>query len=193
VVRLLRTPEFKVITAKEREAIQTKVPLEALINHFTKLEVGILALIWCEGSQAEKARFLYSLANSKNNPAISWSDDELKFIFLKILHFSTDLPIRYADNFKQFQQLSQSKDTSRAAEEGEEVASDSDVDDLFSIHQILESEVQGIEDLDQQYQDFYYDWFIDLIFLESASVCTKDEFVAALSNKANFGWLFDSK
>lgn len=50
VEKLLRTPEFKVITVTERRAIKGVVPQEQLINYTTKLEVGILALLWCDGT-----------------------------------------------------------------------------------------------------------------------------------------------
>lgn len=50
VDKLFKTPEFKVITVTERRAIKGVVPQEKLINYTTKLEVGILALLWCNGT-----------------------------------------------------------------------------------------------------------------------------------------------
>lgn len=47
VEKLLKTPEFKVITVTERKAIKSIVPQDKLINYTTKLEIGILALLWC--------------------------------------------------------------------------------------------------------------------------------------------------
>lgn len=47
VEKLLKTPEFKVITVTERKAIKSLVPQDKLINYTTKLEIGILALLWC--------------------------------------------------------------------------------------------------------------------------------------------------
>lgn len=99
VERLLRTPEFKAITIKEKNAIKNKVQHEELINHVSKLEIGILAILWCQGTPKDKAAFLYKLANWKDNDDIAWSDDEIKFIFVKLLEYSTDVPFRYKDVF----------------------------------------------------------------------------------------------
>lgn len=63
VDKLLKTPEFKVITVTERRAIKGLVPQEKLINYTTKLEIGILALLWCQGSQKERTAFFLKLAN----------------------------------------------------------------------------------------------------------------------------------
>ena len=63
VDKLLKTPEFKVITVTERRAIKGVVPQEKLINYTTKLEVGILALLWCQGTQKERTTFFLKLAN----------------------------------------------------------------------------------------------------------------------------------
>ena len=46
----------------ERKAIKDKVDHEELINYCTKLEIGILAILWCSGPQEAKAEFLYNLA-----------------------------------------------------------------------------------------------------------------------------------
>ena len=99
VDKLLKTPEFKVITVTERGAIKSIVPQEQLINYTTKLEVGILALLWCDGTQKERTSFFSKLANPGNKNEIGCNDDELKFIFVKLLEYSTDLPLRYEQAF----------------------------------------------------------------------------------------------
>lgn len=70
-----------------------------MINYTTKLEIGILALLWCEGDHNSKVIHFFNLANSKNYEYIGISDDELKFIFVKLLVYSTDLPVRYEKDF----------------------------------------------------------------------------------------------
>ena len=70
------------------------------MNYTTKLEVGILALLWCKGNHKSKAKHFFNLANSKNYEYIGLSDDELKFIFVKLLIYSTDLPVRYENDFQ---------------------------------------------------------------------------------------------
>ena len=96
---MLKTPEFKQIVVVERNAIKNYVPEKDLINYTTKLEVGILALLWCQGSQNAKANYLYKLANPQKQDFIGWSDDELKFVFVKLLEYATDLPLRYFEVF----------------------------------------------------------------------------------------------
>lgn len=99
VEKLLKTPEFKVITVTERGAIKDIVPQEELINYTTKIEVGILALLWCDGTQKERTAFFTQLANPSGRNEIGCNDDELKFIFVKLLEYSTDLPLRYEQAF----------------------------------------------------------------------------------------------
>lgn len=99
VERLLRTPEFKTIVFQERHAICQHISTDDMLNWTTKLEVGILALIWCEGNIEDKARFFCELVNPPIDTSISKtiednkdaatgvssSDDELRFIFVKLL------------------------------------------------------------------------------------------------------------
>lgn len=99
VEKLLKTPEFKVITVTERKAIKSIVPQDKLINYTTKLEIGILALLWCQGSQKDRTAFFLKLANPVELDQIGCTDDELKFIFVKLLEYSTDLPLRYEQAF----------------------------------------------------------------------------------------------
>ena len=70
-----------------------------MINYTTKLEIGILALLWCQGDHHSKVFHFFNLANSKDYEYIGISDDELKFIFVKLLVYSTDLPVRYEKDF----------------------------------------------------------------------------------------------
>lgn len=148
VEKLLKVPEFKVIAVKDLEAIQDIIPWENLINCTSKLEIGILALIWCEGSLQQKASFLTSLLNTSkaSKQTVSCNSELLRFIFVKILEFSTDLPLRYDEVFEDV--------TTGAAEvkqNGNGVGrSDQSLDegDLFSIGEIVQAEVPELELLD---------------------------------------------
>ena len=70
-----------------------------MLNWTTKLEVGILALIWCEGTVEDKSRFFFELVKKPIDTSIlktvednknvamevSCLDDELQFCFIKLL------------------------------------------------------------------------------------------------------------
>ena len=63
VERLLRTPEFKSLIVKELKAVAPQIQKEHILDWTTKLELGVIALLYCQGSLEDKARFFYDLAN----------------------------------------------------------------------------------------------------------------------------------
>jgi len=95
---LLKLPVFKEITLLEHSK-GSKIPYNELINYTTKLEVGILGLLWCTGSQKAKANFIYKLAQPDDDPNVAWNDDELKIIFVRLVHFSIDTPSKWFQPF----------------------------------------------------------------------------------------------
>ena len=58
---LFKLPVFKEITLLEHKK-GSSIELSECMNYTTKLEIGILGLLWCTGSQKAKANFLYKLA-----------------------------------------------------------------------------------------------------------------------------------
>ena len=70
------------------------------MNFTTKLELGVLALLWCSGNQEEKARFFCKLANPNGDEFITHTDKEVKFIFKKLFYFSKDLTDKYLNHKK---------------------------------------------------------------------------------------------
>ena len=51
VEMLLKTSEFKVVTLADKDALKDNIPFDQLINFTSKLEISILALLWCSGTQ----------------------------------------------------------------------------------------------------------------------------------------------
>ena len=80
-------------------------------------------------------------------------------IFVKLLEFSTDLPLRYTEVFWE--------NTERIEK----------FEHLFTIDEIINDEIEPIDELDEKYTEYYYDWFIDQIFPEFQSDCSKQDFV----------------
>ena len=54
-----------------------------------------MALLWCSGTQKARSDFFMKLANPKDEEFILCNSAELQFIFVKMLEYSTDLPLRY--------------------------------------------------------------------------------------------------
>ena len=59
-------------------------------EYVSKLELGVLALLWCSGTQQQKASFLFNLA-AGDKDVIYFDDPEMKFIFVKLLRFASNL------------------------------------------------------------------------------------------------------
>lgn len=197
VDKLLKTPEFKVITVTERRVllIKSQVPQEKLINYTTKLEVGILALLWCQGTQKQRTAFFLKLANPIMSENIGCTDDELKFIFVKLLEYSTDLPLRYEQAFMDIsrESITAHPATNLSAQGGGQTAMNGATDeDLFTIEEIIDREMEDLSQLDEKYceESFYYGWFIDEIFGYD-SMCSTKEFMQVLENQ-KFSWIFDT-
>ena len=63
-----------------------------MTNFTSKLELGCLALIWCEGSHLDKANFLYELSDKK-------AGKEFQLIFVKLIYYAVNLPDLYYSQF----------------------------------------------------------------------------------------------
>ena len=91
VAMLLRSPEFKCLVFDEKENLNHKIGRNQLCEYVSKLEISVLALLWCSGTRQQKAKFLYQLA-APNSQTLLFDDPEMKFIFTKLLRFSWNLP-----------------------------------------------------------------------------------------------------
>ena len=78
---------------------------EELVNYTSKLEIGILGLLWCTGNQKEKAEAMFKLIASNGTKYVSCYDRELMFIFVKLLQFSIDLLSKYYSDFTDVQSI----------------------------------------------------------------------------------------
>ena len=79
---------------EEKEDLNGKITPNMQSEYLSKLELGILALLWCSGSQSSKASFLFNLA-APDKDLILFDDPEMKFIFVKLLRYSANLPSYY--------------------------------------------------------------------------------------------------
>ncbi len=73
---------------------------QEIVNYTSKLEIGILGLLWCSGNQKEKTEEMFKLIASNGTKYVSCYDRELIFIFVKLLQFSIDLQSKYFSDFK---------------------------------------------------------------------------------------------
>ena len=170
--RLLRTPEFKSLIVKELKAVAPQIQKENILDWTTKLELGVIALLYCRGSLEDKAQFFYDLANPNDImregevKGVAWSDDELKFIFVKLLQFATDMPERYKNAFKVL------------GETGSPASFDDSLDyeaDLYSYEEAIYCAEEELSQLDQLYGEeaFFDRWLLDPFF-GSDSMLSKD-------------------
>ena len=68
-------------------------------NYTSKLELGVLGVLWCEGSHEDKVKFYGKLINPYNDDIIQNANKELKFTFCQLFFFSQDLPEKLSDQF----------------------------------------------------------------------------------------------
>jgi len=64
---------------------------------------------------------------------------------------------------------------------------------LYTIDEIINKELFDISKLDEKYEEFLYDWFIDNIFPANQSTMSREEFIKSASQKDKFQWLYDAK
>ena len=86
--------------AHDDDIPNAKIPYESSINYTSKLEIAILAILWCQGTVREKAQYLCTLVTKDNDESISLNNQDLQFAFIKLLQFGYDLPSRYTDEFQ---------------------------------------------------------------------------------------------
>ena len=117
VENLIRTPEFKEIAYLDRIEQDTT---ENLINITSKLEFGVMGLLWCQGTQDEKADFMYNLTCPVNEDVKVWSENNFKIIFKKLFFYSIDLPELYAGQFFEFGEIENEKSSLKEISEAKD-------------------------------------------------------------------------
>ena len=55
----------------ENDIVNAKIPYEQSINYTSKLEMAILAILWCQGTVREKAEYLCNLVSQESDEIIS--------------------------------------------------------------------------------------------------------------------------
>ena len=63
---LLMLPELKQVMISEKMNVDNKITYEDLISYTSKLELGVLAFLWCTGTNRQKSSFLFKLVNPSN-------------------------------------------------------------------------------------------------------------------------------
>jgi hypothetical protein len=153
------------------------------------LEIGVLALLWCSGSQELKAKFMSNLANPKGDEFITHTGSELRFIFKKLLYFATGLPDKYTQHAKNT--MEGARKNKRRNRSNSSSSSNSDDDNLETWDS---SKVHDVKDMQAEEESFlnsfYRDCFAELVFPFGHSHMRVEKFVEVLSRE-NFSWVFD--
>lgn len=68
-----------------------------VVKSTSVMELGVFAILYCEGSNKEKVQYLYQLANPQattlaSQQKISYQDKELLYIFQMLYYFAKDVP-----------------------------------------------------------------------------------------------------
>ena len=96
---------FKELVATSTiRGLNYKLQEEKWSDYTSKLEVAVLGLLWCSGSQAAKARYLTELANPSGSDTITHQSGEMKFIFKKLFYYSIDMAAKYNSMKAQMEQ-----------------------------------------------------------------------------------------
>ena len=64
-------------------------------DYTSKMEVAVLGLLWCSGSQIAKAQYLVELANPSGSDTITHQSGEMRFIFKKLFFYAIDMAAKY--------------------------------------------------------------------------------------------------
>ena len=93
---LLRSFIFKeLVVTSTIKGLNHKLREERWSDYTSKLEVAVLGLLWCSGSQDSKARYLAALANPSGSDTITHQSGEMRFIFKKLFYYSIDMAAKY--------------------------------------------------------------------------------------------------
>ena len=64
-------------------------------KHTTKLDVAILGLLWCYGTQEQKVFYFQKLANPLETKWITHQSKEMKYVFKKLFYYSIDMAAKF--------------------------------------------------------------------------------------------------
>lgn len=182
VARLLSAPELKSVFVAHYYRLSKTIKKEEIFEYTSKLEFGILALLFCEHDKIDrKLDFLYFLANfhetSKSYEGVyglSHEDRELKFIFGKLLQYAIDLPERYASKFEGKQQG------------GANLYLCDNADEVFKTVK------EQLRDEEEEYAEEYQDEMLnDVVFKNDPRLIRKAFLKRFMTEKDKTGILFD--
>ena len=123
------------------------------------MELGILGLLWCDGTNEEKAHVFVELVDPNPNPyierdldesKIAWNDKEMKSLISTLFYFSNEMTSQHISAFQNDNQLKPPSDQNNTT-------------DQHSIKLILEKH-QGY------YNKFYEEKFVNPIFGEESLI-----------------------
>ena len=112
----------------------------------SKMEVGVLALLWCQGTKREKAEFLANLVQQDKEKDISWKNKDLLFMFEKLFYYSYDMTLKYSTNM---------------------------METSTKQYSICDEDVQNMRMQHRKYQDYFYEEFCDLVFSHECLISRK--------------------
>ena len=115
-------------------------------------------------------------------------------MFVKLLEYSTDLPLRYEQAFNDIssESIMAQPANNLSARDHPGQTEMPDEEDLFTIEEIIDREMDDLAQLDEKYceESFYYGWFIDEIF-GYESLKQRNQFISVMETK-KFAWIFDT-
>ena len=138
-------------------------------EYVSKFEITILALLWCQGSQEDKARALLNiigttLTEDGEEEVELMTNELLQLAFKKLLYFSNDLPRKQ---------------------------------ELCSADLSNSKEFQDMKLKEEMYSDLFIDWLIMSAFPTMPTECNKNDFIATIGMRlgpgTDLGWLFDPR
>ena len=94
---LLRSFVFKeLVVTSTVKGLNYKLGEDKWSDYTSKLELAILGLLWCSGTQEEKAKYFALLSDPAGSDTITHNSGEMKFIFKKLFYFSIDMAAKYS-------------------------------------------------------------------------------------------------
>ena len=61
------------------------------------MELACIGLLWCSGTQKQKAQFIAKIINVEKSNFVTYECEELKFIFTKLFYLSINLAENIVD------------------------------------------------------------------------------------------------
>ena len=110
---IIKSSAMKYSILQNRDIQNGKFSIQESNGYCSRFELVVLGLLWCDGTQHEKALVLWRLCTIQQQEGIQANDKKLMLVFSLLMYFSYDFTLKNANHAGKLQMKSKGLSPSR--------------------------------------------------------------------------------